>query len=147
MKDIKTRMKNLEKKQIKNNVVISGIKMETDNQMDLKIGKLSREKYWHKDTNKRSYINKPTRESLHKQRTDKGRTGNSEKIKEIAEKERKKKKQVKVGYTKVMIDEREYRCSYEDGKLKQQEKMLHPLVQRTKKIGKREKNEEDPSNG
>ncbi|KAF2888669.1 hypothetical protein ILUMI_17503, partial [Ignelater luminosus] len=74
------------------------------------------------------------------------RTGNSEKNKKIAENERKKEKQVKVGYHKVMIDEREYRCSYEDGKLKEQEKMLHPLVQKTKKRGKREK-KEDPSNG
>ncbi|KAF2904160.1 hypothetical protein ILUMI_02013 [Ignelater luminosus] len=35
---IKEDMKDIEKKQIKSNIVISEIKMKTDNQMDLKIG-------------------------------------------------------------------------------------------------------------
>ncbi|KAF2894181.1 hypothetical protein ILUMI_11988 [Ignelater luminosus] len=115
MKEIETIMRNLEKKQIKNNIVISGIKMKTDNQMDLEIEmKKFIEKYEHKDTNKGSNKNR----CYIKKGTDKMRTGNLEENKRNC------------GQKK----------SYEDGKLKEHRKDATSFS--TKKSEERKEEEE-----
>ncbi|KAF2893159.1 hypothetical protein ILUMI_13016 [Ignelater luminosus] len=132
VKDIETRMRNLEKKQIKNNIVISEIKM------DIKIGLKN---FIERNMGTKIQIKEATKigatiklRSLQENvyinsEPTKGEQETQKKIKEIADNERKKGKQVKGWQTERI------------------ERMLHLPVQKTKKEGKREKNEENPSNG